>query len=127
VATKNTLSAKAGHFDHIEEKIEKSGSKEINLSINEFSLGTEWAPAFLVIFCMDDYHNSLTFDLYRENDILKIGYKYTLNGRDVFFRNLNGEYKIDSPVPLQFQWNENNEVVFKFGKVNQRVRLVDYI
>ena len=72
----------------------------------------------MVSFSKDNYDNTTIFQLFQKNKTdshLTTGYRYAVNGKDIFIRDFNGSYKIGDPVELLLTWATNRDLSFTFG------------
>lgn len=118
VPDKMDLSASAGSYHELSESIQSSGSLNLRIKLNEISNGTNWAPGAMISFAKDSYENTIIFTVYQkepEDKFLTAGYRYAVNDKDVFFRDLPKTYAIGSSVDLTVKWEFDSGFHFSFS------------
>ena len=118
VPDKMELYASAGNYHELSESIEGSGALNLRIKLNELSNGTNWAPGAMISFVKGGYENTLIFTVYQKepgDKFLTAAYRYAVNDKDVFFRDLPKTYPIDSPIDLTVKWETNTGFHFSFS------------
>lgn len=118
VPDKMELSASAGSYHELSESIQSSGSLNLRIKLNELSNGTNWAPGAMISFAKGGYENTIIFTVYQKkptDKFLTAGYRYAVNDKDIFFRDLPKTYPIGSSVDLTVKWEFNSGFHFSFS------------
>ena len=114
------LHAEAGYFKEKIEPVETEGYKKLTLNLHDLKNGTNWAPGIMITFYKGNYDNSLIFHLIQKEETDKYltpGYRYALNGNDIFITDLDYKHDIGKPIDFEVRWDKNGVFQFSFGNI----------